>query len=229
VTGKGQGYLGDTNVTWEPLSVPDTLEQANELLVQGVGANGRVTRVSIFRWGGMTQGYGVSYFQGSYSATIEAGRTVGDVVKQVVTLDALDDRSDLCERTVWTRQGESAVFAASQPSIVFCLGSPPEQPTYPEAVVVAYLLTENSELVLPGSRELVKTAVPVKVNRVVRVAYPGAATVTGTGASAISQMTVETIVDDGLGESRILWSLQELRPTPEEKTTRWRIESAQKG
>ncbi|NTV92082.1 MAG: hypothetical protein HGA72_02025 [Chlorobiaceae bacterium] len=56
------------------------MDQANELLVQGYGANNAVTRVSIFRWAGLTEGYDVTYFQGSYSAAVESGREQGDIV-----------------------------------------------------------------------------------------------------------------------------------------------------
>ena len=233
VPGKGQGYLGNTNVAWEAVKVPKTLDQANELLVQGYGANNAVTRVSIFRWGGMTQGFDVTYFQGSYSAAVESGRELGDIVRKVVTLNALNDRSDLCEKTEWTRQGDTASFASSPSAIEFCLG-PPAQPTYPEAVVLAYLLTENKPnppptLVLPGSVAQVQAVVPVETTRVVTMAYPGAATVKGTGASAVSQMIVETVIVNSQGQSTVKWLLQEQRPTATEKTTRWRILSAEKG
>jgi hypothetical protein len=227
--GKGQGYLGETTVTWELTKLTQRQEPADELLVQGTSPSNAVTRVSIFRWNGETEGYSVAFFFGSHSAAIEAGREAGDAVRQVVTSNALDDRSDLCERTVWTRQGDTLSFAASPPAIVFCLGSAPAQPMYPEAVVLAYLLTGNTELVLPGSLAQVQSVVRSPVARVVTLAYPGTATVTGTGASAVSQMVVQTLSEGDQGQSRVEWLLEEQRSNAEEKTTRWRIVSAKSG
>ena len=236
--GKGQGYLGDSNATWETTKLTKGQDQANELLVKGTSPSGRVTRVSIFRWEGETKGYSVAYFQGSYNATIEADRKEGDAVRQVVTMNALNDRSALCAKVVWTRQADSITFTGSAPAIVFCLGAP-SQPMYPEAVVLAYLLTQNTELIAPDPDSdldpdpdlvaQVKSVVPTPVSRVVTLVYPGAATVTGTGASAKSRMIVETTVETGEGQSKIVWTLEEQRPNPEDRTTRWRILSAEKG
>ena len=228
VPGKGQGYLGDTNVAWEILKVPKALDQANELLVQGTGANGNITRVSIFRWSGLTQGYTVTTFQGSYSASIEPGRDPGDVVREVVTLNAQNDRSNLCAKVTWTRQGDTAAFIAGPPAIVFCLGTP-AQPTYPEAVVLAYLLNPNNALVVEGRAGQIQAVVPGGVSRVVTLSYPGTITTVGTGASAVAQTTVDTIIVDPQGQYHVLWTLQEQRPTPDDKTTRWRILAAEKG
>ena len=229
VEGKGQGYLGDTDVTWEQTTLLGEGGIADELLVLGKGPGGGVTRITIFRWLGKTKGYGVSYFYGSYSAAIVGERVLGTAVQQVQTLNALDDRSVLCEKTVWTREGNTDTFSASPPAIVFCLGTPPPQPMYPEAVVLAYLLNGNIEMVLPDSRDEVRAVVPAGTNRVVTLAYPGTAALTGTGVSAVSQMIVETLIENSQGQSRVKWSLREQRPTAAEKTTRWRIVSAEKG
>ncbi len=70
---------------------------------------------------------------------------------------------------------------------------------------------------------------PVGTTRVVTLAYPGTASLTGTGASAVSQMIVETVIENSQGQSTVKWLLQEQRPTAAEKTTRWRIVSAEKG
>jgi hypothetical protein len=100
---------------------------------------------------------------------------------------------------------------------------------YPEAVVLAYLLAGNTDLVLPGSLDQVRGVVPVGTNRVVTLAYPGTASVTGSGATAVSQMIVETVIENSQGRSTVKWILQEQRPTAAEKTTRWRIKAAEKG
>lgn len=229
VEGKGQGYLGDTDVTWEQTTLLGEGGISDELLVLGNGPGGRVTRITIFRWLGKTKGYGVSYFYGSYSAAIVGEHVLGTAVQQVQTLNALNDRSVLCENTVWTREGNTSTFAASPPAIVFCLGTPPPQPMYPEAVVLAYLLDGNIEMVLPDSRDAVQAVVPAGTNRVVTLAYPGTASMLGTGASAVSQMIVETLIVNSQGQYTVKWQLQEQRPTSAEKTTRWRIKSAEKG
>ena len=110
VEGKGQGYLGDTDVTLEQTTLLGKGGKSDELLFLGDGPGGGVTRITIFRWLGKTKGYGVSYFQGSYSAAIVGERVVGNAVQQVQTLNALNDRSVLCEKTVWTRQGDTAIL-----------------------------------------------------------------------------------------------------------------------
>ena len=229
VEGKGQGYLGDTDVTWEQTTLLGEGGKTDELLVQGDGPGGGVTRITIFRWLGKTRGYGVSYFQGSYRAAIVGERVAGNAVQQIQTLNALNDRSVLCEETVWTRQGSTDTFTSGLPAIVFCLGTPPPQPMYPEAVVLAYLLAGNTDLVLSGSLDQVRAVVPIGTNRVVTLAYPGTASVTGSGATAVSQMIVETVIENSQGRSTVKWILQEQRPTAAEKTTRWRIKAAEKG
>ena len=221
VEGKGQGYLGDIDVTWEPTTLQRGEKESDELLVLGQGPGGVVTRISIFRWLGKAKGYGVWYFQGSYSATILGDRKEGEAVRQVQTLNALNDRSKLCENIEWTRQGDTPSFTASQPAIVFCLNAVPQEPTYPEAVVLAYTLAPTASLVLSDT---VSWTEPM---RVVTLSYPGTATVIGTGADAKSTMTVTTVLANEQGQTTgtYAWKLEEQRPTPTNKTTRWRIVS----
>lgn len=220
VEGKGQGYLGDAGVKWEQTTLQPKGGKPDELLIQGNVAGGAVTRISIFRWLGKTKGYGVSYFQGSYSATIPGERAEGEAVQQVQTLNALNDRSKLCEKTVWKRQDDPATFLPSPSAIVFCLGTVPEEPTYPEAVVLAYTLAPTTTLVLSNS---VSWTEPV---RVVTLSYPGTATVIGQGTDAKSTMIVTTVVANEQGQtSKYAWKLEEQRPNSKNKTTRWRIVS----
>jgi hypothetical protein len=59
------------------------------------------------------------------------------------------------------------------------------------------------------------------------VQYPGAATLVNRG-DFVSEMTVQTVLETSSGQQTIQWLLVELRPTAEEKTSRWRIASAQR-
>lgn len=227
--GKGQGYLGDSTVTQE--QTPDDEDPATdfspELIVVGSGASG-ANRLSLFRWLGLTQGYGVSYFQGSYSVTMPDWTPgAGQRIDKVVTLDAFTDRSKLCKRSVWTRQGTSAQFNPTPQTVVFCLGNPPPQPTYPEAVVLAWLLTEDGSNLAtsPEANALLRQVVPAVPQQIVSLSYPGEATITGTGNDTESRMTVEsTIVLDGVQQVNH-WQLQEIWASDGDGTTCWRIDS----
>ena len=103
--GKGQGYLGDASVTWEVTPADSETGFESELVVRGSNAIS-TTRLSLFNWLGVTGGYGVSYFQGSYSVSMPGWTANSDQrIDKVVTLDAFTDRSKLCKQTDWTRQG----------------------------------------------------------------------------------------------------------------------------
>lgn len=226
--GKGQGYLGDSSVTWEMTPNDDPLiDFQPELVVIGSDAGG-ANRLSLFRWLGVTQGYGVSYFQGSFSVTTPGWEAGSDQrIDKVVTLDAFTDRSKLCKRTEWTRQGTSALFNPTPQTVVFCLGAVPEQPTYPEAVVLAWLMTRDAKFVMSEEtqNQLVQL-VPTDPQQIVSFAYPGEASISGTGSETVSQMIVEsTIVLQGVQQT-IRWRLLEDWASDGGGTTRWRIESA---
>jgi hypothetical protein len=72
-----------------------------------------------------------------------------------------------------------------------------------------------------------KAVAPGPIQRVVHVQYPGAATLVNRG-EFVSEMTVQTVLETSAGQQTIQWLLVELRPTAEEKTSRWRIASAQR-
>lgn len=228
MAGKGQGYLGDSSVTWEETPGEPEAGFAPELVVTGSGAGG-ATRLSLFRWLGVTQGYGVTYFQGSYSVSMpgwEAGE--GQRINQVVTLDAFNDRSKLCSQVNWSRQGASPQFSATPSTVVFCLGAVPQQPTYPEAVVLAWLMTGNPQLAISQQvQDQIKLVVPNPPEQVITLVHPGVATVTGTGAATSSTMAVDsTIVLNGV-QRTVKWQLSEVLASQGDGTTRWRITSAQ--
>ena len=227
-TGKGQGYLGDSSVTWEVTPADPNTGFEAELVVQGAGT-GPTTRLSLFHWLGPKNGYGVTYFQGSYSITMPDWTSDKDQrIDQVNTLEAFNDRSKLCSQTIWTRQGASAQFTASPQNVAFCLGAVPAQPTYPEAVVLAWLKEQNPDFALtPDTQELLKMVVPNPPEQIVSLNYPGTATVTGTGNSTESTMEVETtIVQDGVQQT-VKWQLREVIAAEGGGTTRWRIVLAQ--
>lgn len=231
--GKGQGFLGETSVSWSQawIDPTDQSKPANELVVVGYSAGNVATRLSLFRWLDRDRGYGVAHFLGNYAVqTLPADRQPGVLIDQVVTLNGLNDRSRLCQRVVYTRQGDAtASFSASKPAIVFCQGGVPEQPTYPEAVVLAWLLGGQSEqLVLAGQNDALKAVLNGEVQRVVSIDYPGFADAPPTGSDAVSVMAVQTVVETGSGSMNIQWNLQERRPTGDDKTSRWRIVSAQR-
>lgn len=227
--GKGQGYLGDSSITWETTPVSETdAGFAPELVIIGSNASGQ-NRLSLFRWLGVTGGYGVNYFQGSYSVTMPNwSPNTAQRIDKVVTLDAFTDRSKLCKQTEWTRQGSSAQFSPTPQTVVFCLGAIPEEPTYPEAVVLAWLMTGDPKYATSQeAQNQLKLAVPGNPQQIVSMAYPGAAEISGTGNETQSQMFVEsTFVLDGVQQT-VRWRLLEQLATGAKGTTRWRIDSVQ--
>lgn len=233
--GKGQGYLGEKTVTWSPawIDPKQTDQPANELVVQGLSAGDLTTRLSLFRWLNIERGYAVAHFVGNAGLLFGPdGRAEDALIGQVTSYNRLNDRSRLCEKVLHTRQGTELRFAATQPGIVFCplaagaAEGVPDQPTYPEAVVVAWLLGQSrGDLALDdaGLRAVVN---PAQVQRIVHVQYPGAATLVNRG-DFVSEMSVQTALETTAGPRTIQWNLVEQRPTAETRTSRWRIASAQ--
>ncbi len=232
--GKGQGYLGEKTVSWSQAWVdPDVVEaRPKELVVTGLSAGDLVTRLSLFRWLGIDQGYGVSHFVGNAGVLLgPSGRPDKSLIGEVVTYNRLNDRSRLCEKVVHTRQGTELRFVATQPAIVFCplaanVTGVPDQPTYPEAVVMAWLLNEQPDTLALNNATL-KASVPLPIQRVVSVQYPGAASLPSGRTDIVSTMAVQTVLETVAGQQAIQWNLVELPPTSAEGTSRWRIESAQ--
>lgn len=237
--GKGQGYLGETTVAWSQKRVnPANQDEANvELEVTGYSAGGAPTRLSLFRWLDVERGYGVAHFVGNGGIVLSPpDRADGSLVREVFTFNKLNDRSRFCERTRFARQGDENRFAEELPSIYFCPQAPtimpstPGQPTYPEAVVLAWIwgnrpamLTLNDE-----TNRLLSSQIPDPVQRVVHVQYEGAVPVLRERApeGVVSEIVVQTVLDSAAGLQTYQWLLYELRASEAEQTTRWRIVSA---
>ncbi len=145
--GKGQGYLGETGVKVN-LFPPEQNEKAcraQEITVQGFSDNsGRPTRLSIFQWDSQDVGYVGWHFIGN--ARIEAGDGAVPIT-QTLTYNRLNDRSALCAVQRYTRPPSSNKDVppgirftedGDAYTVDFCFG-PPDDPTYPEGVVVALL------------------------------------------------------------------------------------------
>lgn len=233
--GKGQGYLGETTVTWSPARIdPDIVDKpADELVVTGLSAGDLPTRLSLFRWQGVEAGYAVAHFVGNAGVVLgPTGRTDDALVGDVLTYNRLNDRSRLCEKVLHSRVGTELRFTTTQPGIVFCPLSAavtegtPDHPTYPEAVVMTWLLNgARGDLALDNDA-LEALVTPAQVQRVVHVQYPGAATLVAS-ATHVSEMSVQTALETTAGPRTIQWNLVELPPAGEERTSRWRIASAQ--
>jgi hypothetical protein len=235
--GKGQGYLADVNVTWVEAKSDPVGSQLDELVVLGQGS-GAVTRLSIFWWQDVQAGYAVNHFVGTYNVTTEPSElTEGSTVSQVVTMDRLNERSNLCKQVVYQRRSTSHTFDAGPPTIVFCQGTPtePTYPAYPEAVVLAWLDTMDDEvpeaaegserLVVPGRAGMVKQAVP-KPKRVLSLTYNGTATTTGVGNLADSLEVVYTTLETDKGNQVYWFHLVEQRPVAVGETSKFLIYDA---
>jgi hypothetical protein len=144
--GKGQGYLGESNVKlvqYPPLNKQTEGCTVEEIYVYGYTDGPLPTRLSAFRWQGKATGYRVAHFTGNAWLDADLPSDGSSPLGEVITYDRLDNhRSLLCERKRFVRQGEplDMNFAeiATDYTIDFCFG-PPDDPYYPEAVVVALL------------------------------------------------------------------------------------------
>jgi hypothetical protein len=161
--GKGQGYLGESDVqvyTYPvpPQGSPCTADETNILGYSGnpfSAGSPLPTRLSIFRWLGDSVGYSDAHFVGN--AQVKATPTFSGPITEVVTYNRLNDRSVLCAVQTFTRPaGEAGATLppglefTEQPALYtidFCFGAP-QDPAYPEGVVVATLRGNN-----PGATE----------------------------------------------------------------------------
>jgi hypothetical protein len=167
--GKGEGYLGDTDVELRffPATERGAPCRAEEINVFGYTYGPLPTRLSIFRWGSREAGYQGAHFAGSARVESNVLPEGGTQITQVTTYNRLlNHRSVLCEVNRYNR-----VEAANEPSqfaflsdpevrtIDFCFGAPPE-PVYPEGVVVALLRGRNSGTGEPRSYLLDNARLP---------------------------------------------------------------------
>ncbi len=148
-TGKGQGYLGESDVKFYPYtpSQGETKEatqcSAKELKFLGYSQGALPTRLSIFRWKNQDVGYEGVHFIGDAHVDAPGATDPTVAVTQVTTYNRLaNHRSLLCEVRRFTRQGELAALSFPQDpgrfTIDFCYGTPLD-PAYPEAALIAFL------------------------------------------------------------------------------------------
>lgn len=228
--GKGQGYLGESSLSFEQTSTnpapndEDTIY--DELLVLGNNRGDILTRASIFWWQGVPNGYGVAHFAGTYGINL-GDRAPGTTVSTVRVLDSLNERAYLCKSTQYARMAGTRNFGVTaQPSIVFCHGGTPEAPTYPEAVVLTWLLDPGrTDLIAPNRVDAIRAVSPQGVQRVVSITYDSTAGSAGLGNNAVSKIEVVTSLVDAAGIQRTYrWTLVERKPQAVGETSRWLIE-----
>jgi hypothetical protein len=144
--GKGQGYLGESNVTLVQYSSAG--KRAEGCVVEEIYAFGYAdgplpTNLSAFRWKGKATGYAVAHFTGNARLVSDVPSDGSKPLGQVTTYDRLENhRSLLCEVKRFVRQEEFVDLSFQEDSgaytIDFCFGAP-DDPYYPEGVVVALL------------------------------------------------------------------------------------------
>ncbi len=231
--GKATGYLGEASLAWA-----QAYADANtniELTVLGYSAGNLLTRLSLFRWQSLELGYGATNFVGNGGLLLTpapaSGATQIPLITQVVAFNRINDRSRLCEQVAYQRVETENRFVASPPSIVFCpltAGTPgvPDQPTYPEAVVMTWLLGDKNAALALNNDALI-AVVPGAVQRVVHLQYPGAATRISRG-EFVAEMTVQTEIVTSDGPQVVAWTLLEQGANEQQRTNRWRIAAAQR-
>lgn len=153
-TGKGQGYLGETDVKFYPYAASQregrrtpTQCRAEELYFLGYSYLPLPTRFSIFRWRGPQLGYQGVHFVGDAHVDAPGATDKTTRVETVTTYNRLaNHRSVLCEVKRFERRGELAELNFTEKTaeftIDFCFGAP-NDPVYPEAVLIALLRGAN--------------------------------------------------------------------------------------
>lgn len=141
--GKGQGYLGETDVKviYHPPVLRNDPCKVVEITILGYADGPLPTRLSIFRWQDRAAGYAAAHFAGDARVTAADALDGKEIVREVTTYNRLENhRSLLCAVRTYERRAEAVIFDERLDafSIDFCFGAPPD-PTYPEGVVVAYL------------------------------------------------------------------------------------------
>jgi hypothetical protein len=149
--GKGQGYLGESSVTLAqyPASTKSDQCATAELYVLGYDNGSLPARLSAFRWRGKSTGYAVAHFIGNARISADLSPDNSKPLSQITTYDRLDNhRSLLCEVKRFDRQGEPADLSFPEApdayTIDFCFDAP-DDPYYPEGVVVALLRGNKPE------------------------------------------------------------------------------------
>jgi hypothetical protein len=142
-------------------------------------------------------------------------------------MDSLNERAYLCKLTQYARTAGTRSFdITAQPTIVFCQGGTPEAPTYPEAVVLTWLLDPTrTDLIAPNRVDAIRAVSPQNVQRVLSIAYDSTAGSAGLGNNAVSKMEVVTSLLDGSQAQRTYrWTLIERKPQAVGETSSWLID-----
>ena len=148
--GKGQGYLGDSDVSlsFSPPITRGTGCSVDEIAVFGYSDSQLPTRLSLFRWDRNGEGYLDRHFVGNARITTQTGPPPLQLIREVDTYDLFNNRSRLCERRAYVRQGQDEDLDfqenPAEYTIAFCYEAPVD-PAYPEAVVVALLRGDNPD------------------------------------------------------------------------------------
>ncbi len=169
-SGKGQGYLGETDIERIPFpaEVAGKDCKVTEVGFLGYSDSKLPTRLSIFRWSGdRTTGYRSVHFVGNARITAAIPADHAAPIRTVTTYDHLQNhRSLLCEVHQFERSDANELAFTKDtvaPTVDFCYGAP-KDPTYPEGAVVALLRGHNPELLdanapgLPGTSYLLPGA-----------------------------------------------------------------------
>jgi hypothetical protein len=235
---KSHGYLGDQKVDYLAVSVktdkkeehPDDSDAivGNRLQVSGQ-YHGVPNRFSVFWWMDSKLGYGgaLAYTPGWFSLSAEnpndwpewAGgeHDTKDAIDTIFAWEPQIDRSNICRRVEWRLQGDqdqnTLQFESDYENgdLVFCQGSEPAEPAFPEAQVLAYLLDKNKER-WQDEKPL------VSFNHVsVRDIIAPEITVSTTTVGVL----VDFLADGAL--QRMVWQVKMEPPTALKSSVHWRI------
>ena len=161
---KGQGYLGQSGVSVILLPGGSGADcKAKELVIYGYSNDTLPTTLSLFRWGSEKIGYASAHFQANVrlwavgpanSADAMPGAKTAKPVMDVFTFNQLNQRSLLCSVRHFARTAAPGADGLppnldfqerpNDQTIDFCYGTP-QDPAYPEGVVVALLRGQNPD------------------------------------------------------------------------------------
>jgi hypothetical protein len=208
--GKGQGYLGESSVKLAQYPAANTKNgqcATTELYVLGYAGGSLPARLSAFRWRGKATGYAVAHFVGNARIAADLSTDNSKPLSQITTFDRLDNhRSLLCEVKHFVRQGEAADLSFPEDpnayTIDFCFNAP-DDPYYPEGVVVAMLRGNTPENTQNMPEPMGKTYLMAGVTLPPELGNPSESPV--RILSVVNQGAVETRAEQG-------------KPCPEQST-----------
>ena len=234
---KSHGYLGDEKVDYLTVSVhadknafpedPDVI--VGDRLQMSGQYHGVPNRFSVFWWIGPQMGYGgtLAYTPGWFSLSAEkpndwpkwAGGKLDtkDAINTIFAWEPLIDRSNICRRVEWRLEGDqdqnTLQFEGDYENgdLVFCQGSEPVEPAFPEAQVLAYLLDKKSERWQAG-KPLVSFN-NVSVRDIIAPEITASTTTVG--------VLVDFLADGA--PHRMVWQVKMEPPTDLQSSVHWRI------